>query len=81
MLLMMRDEKRNSDVERNHHLDLKSPVPHLIHCPVHRKYENLSDKDWKFIRVRDPDPLEDYHQCPECSRMWTILLPHKDEVL
>ena len=54
-----------------------------IPCPVCQKkvdsYENLHDDEWKFIDQRSPDPLRDYHKCPHCEQMWSILKPHTDE--
>ncbi len=58
-------------------------VPLEIPCPVcqskRESYDNLREDEWKFIDQKGPDPLQDYHKCPQCEQMWAILKPHRDE--
>lgn len=58
-------------------------VPLDLLCPNCQqkidRYENLLDNEWKFILQKTPDPLQDYHKCPQCQQMWAILKPHTDE--
>ena len=60
-------------------------IPIEITCPACQerrdKYENLAQGQWKYIAVKNPDPLRDYHKCPHCKRIWTILTKHSDELL
>ncbi len=58
-------------------------VPLELTCPKCQdkldKYEELSKSQWKFIIPKTPDPLQDYHKCPRCQRVWAILRSHTDE--
>lgn len=59
-------------------------VPIELCCPKcmgeEDHYENLKQDEWKFLMIKTPEPLKDYHKCPQCNRMWQILKPHTDEV-
>ncbi|NVM53863.1 MAG: hypothetical protein HWN66_09190 [Candidatus Helarchaeota archaeon] len=59
-------------------------IPMEVPCPKCQKsldeYENIKEDEWRFIVPRSPDPLQDYHECPLCHRVWEILNPHTDEI-
>jgi rubredoxin len=61
-------------------LDWKGTIPLHLKCPNCELYKNLSQQEWTYLSLKTPEPLDDYHICPKCKRVWRILRVHADEL-
>lgn len=66
--------------DKENRIDWNGVIPLRLECPNCKRISNLPDNKWKYVDPRTPEPLKDYHLCPICEQMWSILIAHIDSI-